>query len=441
MRTGENIWKRKDGRFEGRYITARDINGKAVYKSVYGKTKEEVRKKVREGKRGLGVSGDAWEGKSFRDAAELWLEAKKGTVAETTYDIYRRALSGTVYPEYGETPLSRISDAEVEHYAKAVVERAKEAGKRPTQSMVRLSAGLMAQVLEFARGENGEGGVPDARIGKNPYDSLTSKEMVRVCRCAKENESPEMLAVLLCLFGGLRIGEACALHWDDMDLETREIRVHATAQRVSLSEEGEKKTELKVMEIPRKTQIRRVKIPEELARYARKFYKEGAYALSGMKERATDSRVLMRKTERLFRDARIKGVNFQRLHKTYAEGKADESVLKDVFLGREASRPCRGVLDKEWLKSEMVLDLAPLRILAGLSEGEMGEILEMPEKQYRSLERGSRRLAWEEYLALLFMFHLNERTEAVVDSLGLYPEALRDAMKLRVKANGRPMGR
>ncbi len=45
-RTGENIYKRKDGRYEARYIAERDANGKAIYKSVYGYSKAEVREKT-----------------------------------------------------------------------------------------------------------------------------------------------------------------------------------------------------------------------------------------------------------------------------------------------------------------------------------------------------------------------------------------------------------
>lgn len=31
---GENIYKRKDGRWEGRYITGRKPDGKAAYRSI-----------------------------------------------------------------------------------------------------------------------------------------------------------------------------------------------------------------------------------------------------------------------------------------------------------------------------------------------------------------------------------------------------------------------
>ena len=45
-RCGENIYKRNDGRWEGRYIKGRKPDGRAFFGSVYGKTRKEVRDKL-----------------------------------------------------------------------------------------------------------------------------------------------------------------------------------------------------------------------------------------------------------------------------------------------------------------------------------------------------------------------------------------------------------
>ena len=45
-RKGENIYKRKDGRWEGRYIKSRTPAGKANYGYVYAKTYREVKSKL-----------------------------------------------------------------------------------------------------------------------------------------------------------------------------------------------------------------------------------------------------------------------------------------------------------------------------------------------------------------------------------------------------------
>lgn len=47
-RKGENIYRRKDGRWEGRYIESRTSSGKARYKSVYGKSYREAKAKLLE---------------------------------------------------------------------------------------------------------------------------------------------------------------------------------------------------------------------------------------------------------------------------------------------------------------------------------------------------------------------------------------------------------
>ena len=47
MAKGENIFLRKDGRFEARYAKGRDGNGKLIYGFCYGRTYEEAREKVR----------------------------------------------------------------------------------------------------------------------------------------------------------------------------------------------------------------------------------------------------------------------------------------------------------------------------------------------------------------------------------------------------------
>ena len=81
-------------------------------------------------------------------------------------------------------------------------------------------------------------------------------------------------------------------------------------------------------------------------------------------------------------------------------------------------------LNRQWLTEEMGRDLAPLRMLLGLSADEMGTLLGISEGAYKSLESGKKEVSWDQYMALLFLFHYNERTTSVVDSLGLYPEPL-----------------
>ena len=49
---------------------------------------------------------------------------------------------------------------------------------------------------------------------------------------------------------------------------------------------------------------------------------------------------------------------------------------------------------------------------------------------YRQLENGSREPSWDQYMTLLFMYHYNMRTTDIVDNLGLYPDSLREKIKI-----------
>ena len=424
-RTGENIYERKDGRFEGRYIKFRNENGKAIYAYVYGKSKAEVREKVRLKKRERAGAEEPWKEVTFREAAERWLAAKHGTLAASTLGRYRKELEKELYPEYGDTPLAYITYEEAERYRN----KAKKAGKGAGRGRL-VSGTVLESVLDFMR--KGEAaGTPDREgHGGSHYESLTPKEILRVCRCAEGCRTSETLAALLGLFCGLRVGEACALEWGDISLEKGEIRIRRTAQRIGLPEGSETKTELKVMDIPWKTQVRKAAVPEVLLSYIGSFPHETAGVLGGSREKPFDPRTLQRRLGETFGEYGIKGVNFQRLRKTYAEGKADTEILSDVFSGRKAPGPYRGELDKGWLRTEMARDLDPLRRLAGLSAKETGEILGVSEAVYRNIEDGRRSLGWQEFLALLFLFRFNPRTGAVVDVLGLFPEPLKAGMQI-----------
>ena len=72
-RKGENIYKRKDGRWEGRYIKGYDSNNKAIYGYVYAKSYREVKEEtpicfgdaIEVLKQGGAVRRSGWNGKGL----------------------------------------------------------------------------------------------------------------------------------------------------------------------------------------------------------------------------------------------------------------------------------------------------------------------------------------------------------------------------------------
>lgn len=75
---GENIHKRKDGRWEGRIIIDRDTTGKAIYKSIYGKSYSEVKQKlvnkIKKEELTNDLNTESYREYLFKDVLILWLK-------------------------------------------------------------------------------------------------------------------------------------------------------------------------------------------------------------------------------------------------------------------------------------------------------------------------------------------------------------------------------
>ena len=95
MAKGENIFKRKDGRWEARYIKGYELSGKIKYGFCYGKTYREAKEKVTKCKAAI-LNGKALPalGSRHRFAfyCDEWLRLRKPKVKEATYIKYDTVL-------------------------------------------------------------------------------------------------------------------------------------------------------------------------------------------------------------------------------------------------------------------------------------------------------------------------------------------------------------
>lgn len=110
-RTGENIYKRKDGRWEARYIYSYDAEGKAKYNSVYGISRQEAKQKrlLKIHESMLGVETNIGPIIIFRDLAKNWLNSTKIRVKESTYARYNNQVQKHILPHLGKYQASKIS--------------------------------------------------------------------------------------------------------------------------------------------------------------------------------------------------------------------------------------------------------------------------------------------------------------------------------------------
>lgn len=108
-RRGENIRKRSDGRWEGRYIKGRSADGKPCWGYVYGATYTEVREISARKKAEYGIYNLNSTDITFSEISEQWLYSVQQGVKESTFAHYQYTLRHYLQPVFGDFKVSAYS--------------------------------------------------------------------------------------------------------------------------------------------------------------------------------------------------------------------------------------------------------------------------------------------------------------------------------------------
>jgi len=205
---GENIYLRKDGRYEGRYIKARKPDGRAVFGSVYGQRYEEVKRELTLLKAQQYQQGDivsrAYQSATMREWSEYWLEVlTRPFVKQTTYELYRSKVQKWILPRLGECPLESITQSRLQVF---VCELRSELSPNTARDVYRLLKALLRAAKDRGlirnepwSGVRSRGGQLNAQ--PRVLDLQEQQRFEQLCRA---RNMPEFL---LALYTGLRIGE------------------------------------------------------------------------------------------------------------------------------------------------------------------------------------------------------------------------------------------
>lgn len=107
-RRGENIYKRKDGRWEARYVKEISLDGTKKYGSVYAKTYREVKAKQQ-----IKISQPLENSVKYTETVgELmteWLDKSKSRLKISSYRKYQTIVRNHILEQLGKLPLKCIS--------------------------------------------------------------------------------------------------------------------------------------------------------------------------------------------------------------------------------------------------------------------------------------------------------------------------------------------
>lgn len=243
-RRGENIRKRKDGRWEGRYIKERDFQGKAKYASVYGKSYSEVKTKLADASAGKHIQSTSADiNKNFGEILILWMNNNRIKNKGATVNKYRYLIERHLQPELGKLKMSQLSASLINSFLEKKLLSGRldnKGGLSP--AYVRSMAIIINSAIEFAVNEE-----ICAPLKNSLYKPTSESKSLNILSPAQQKQFEKTLlndmdetklGIYISLHTGLRIGEICALKWSNIDLDERIIRVHATIARVPNDNNG-----------------------------------------------------------------------------------------------------------------------------------------------------------------------------------------------------------
>ncbi len=328
---GENIYRRKDGRWEARYIKGYSPEGRARYGYCYGRTYYEAKNKAGQARAAL-LHHQPLPGrdrkKRFAVCCDEWLQLKRNSIRESTYVKYGTIIEKHIKPGLGGCFTDTLSELLVEQFGYDLLHKEKLAPKT-----VRDILSLLRSILTYTERQ-----FPSMQPVSVTYPRENRKEM-RVLSPEEQRRFTEYLlqdmdscrfGMLLALLTGLRVGEICALRWSDISLSHRTISVRQTMQRLKDTENVEntesqesgenRKTKILISAPKSSTSVRVIPLNRELTELCRKWkpLNPKAYVLTGEEKRYMEPRTLQYRMERYTKACGLEGVHFHTLRHSFA---------------------------------------------------------------------------------------------------------------------------
>lgn len=281
-KTGENIYKRKDGRWEARFISGRKPDGRAKYTSVYARTYAAAKAKL-EGRKRMVVSRPAGSCRLTVKELFAWYLAQ-AEIKPSTRARYVFLIEHHILPELGSIFVVSLTAKQLSDFLSQKRQSGRLHGGGLSAKSVRDIGVLIKAALRFASAEyhfycdalNTK--LPKAK--QSEIEPFSAWELDQLRKGLSPSPNHKDAGILLSANGGLRLGEVCALRVSDIDFQNGTVSIEHAVQRVR--QNG--KTKLIIQTPKSEKSVRVIPLPNDMMAYLKKAVSglsQNAYILTG----------------------------------------------------------------------------------------------------------------------------------------------------------------
>lgn len=319
-RRGENIYKRKDGRWEARLLIE-----KGKYRYFYGKTYKDAKLKMRlfQENAKLHKEKQAEQKTNAYLLLEGWLQKQVTlkNVKPLTYESYYHCMNKHILPFFQNEQTNKITMDTVSQFTKTLGENELLADTSKKKIFTIFKIALKEILKDELNSASILAIVKPPKLETREVEIFSIKEQRCLEACALQSQDQRALGIILCLYTGIRLGELCALTWGDIDWESGFMSITKTVSRVKTFKQDSKKTELIVGTPKSRNSMRKIPVPEFLLKLVkqRNLWEENedAFVLSG-KETPIDPRIFQKLYKKLLEEANLRDRKFHAIRHTFA---------------------------------------------------------------------------------------------------------------------------
>ena len=325
-RKGENIYKRKDGRWEGRYIKGRDSLGKAKYGYVYARTYKEAKQKLISKailERDKSTNETRLNNSELSFIAVQWLDIHKGQLKYSSYVKYYNILNVYILPYFTNKKIEEITSIDLNRFVEYLLTRGGTQNKGLSTKTVNDIFSVFRAILKYASEQGyhpgNNGGCITIKQHRKEFSILSPKDLKKLIKYLESNLSPKNLGILLSLYSGLRIGEICALRWEDVSLDDGIIYVHSTMQRLQTNSISGPKTQILITAPKSLCSIRKIPLSENVLQILKNTcFSHSGFILTGKENQFVEPRTYENYFKKVLIECQIEKTTFHTLRHTFA---------------------------------------------------------------------------------------------------------------------------